>query len=53
VIVRALAVQESRDLPDLEWYDALSWTTEDAKFQRQRDENDRQMRRAMNQSTGA
>jgi hypothetical protein len=53
VIVRALGVHDSRDLPDLEWYDALSWTTEDATYQRQKDENDRQARRAMNQGMGA
>jgi len=49
VIVRAMSVQESRELPDLEWYDALSWTKEDAEYQRQKDENDRRSQRAMNQ----
>lgn len=53
VIVRALRIHESQDLPDLEWYDALSWTLDDAKFQRQKDENDRQIQRAMKQTTGA
>ena len=54
MIVRALSVHDSRELPDLEWYDALSWTKEDAEYQRQLDENNRQMQRAMNQqATGA
>lgn len=53
MIVRALAVHDSRELPDLEWYDALSWTKEDAAYQRQRDENDRRIKRAMKQTTGA
>ena len=53
VIVRAMSVSGSRELPDLEWYDALSWTKEDAEYQRQRDENDRRIKQAMNQNTGA
>jgi hypothetical protein len=54
VIVRALGVAHSTELPDLEWYDALSWTPEDARFQRQLDHNNRQIERAMKQqATGA
>lgn len=53
VIVRAMGIAGSTDLPDPEWYDALSWTREDAEYQRQLDDNNRQMRRAMNQGMGA
>jgi hypothetical protein len=43
MIVRAIRRSASGEIPDPEWYDALSLTREDARFQRAIDQNNRKL----------